>query len=154
MKRQNREVYTVSFHLFSTRYCTEISEKVVGKQVQSCIASAPPLYHYTSSHQAQLDSCRWHLVWRVWRLIEDVFDAGRIKSNTLAFQTGVLLFEVSGQCWEDQVCSDQFLLTFMARKKIIIEIVNVKMEFKTLPGNEDWLITSKIFPGIKYYRQH
>ncbi len=134
------------FIWFSTRYCTEISEKVAGKRVQSCIASAHPLYHYTSSHQIQLDSCRWHLVWRVWRLIEDVFDAGGIKSNTLAFQTGVLLFEVSGQCREAHVCSDQFLLTSGRKKKSVIQKhSDAKMEFKTSPGLKDDCYWQNIF---------
>lgn len=111
--------YTLSvFICFSSRYCTKVSEKVAGTRARSCKASASPLYHYTSSHQTQLDSCRWHLVWRVWRLIEDVFDAGGIKANTLAFQTGVLLFEVSGQRRKAQVCSDQWLLTFQGGKYV------------------------------------
>lgn len=70
-----------------------------------CIITPPHI-------KPRLDSCRWHLVWRVWRLIEDVFDAGGIKSNTLAFQTGVQLFEVAGQRREARVCSDQLLLTY------------------------------------------
>lgn len=106
------------FIWFATRNYIEISEKGAGKWVQrviSCMASAHPLYHYTSSHQTQLDSCRWHLVWRVWRLIEDLFDAGGIESNTLAFQLGVLPFEVLGQRREAQACSGQLLLTLQEK---------------------------------------
>lgn len=83
-KRQYRVVNIVSFYKICsyTLYC-EISEAGWGEWVIT--ASVHPLYLYRTSHQTQLDSCRWHLFWRVWRLIEDVFDAWGIKSNTLDF---------------------------------------------------------------------
>lgn len=59
-----------------------------------------------------------------------MFDAGGIKSNTLAFQTGVLLFEVSGQHGEAQVCSDQLLLTLQGRKNIYISVIQNQGDVK------------------------
>lgn len=120
---------------------------------RAILASAHPLYYYTSSHQTQLDSCRWHLVWRVWRLIEDVFDAGGIKSNTFAFQTWVLLFEVWGQHREVQVCSDQLLLTFREGKRAIQQHVEAKPESKTLPGNSLKKQPKKTMGLKKYFHE-
>lgn len=133
---------------FATRYC-EKSEDFW----RAILASAHPLYYYTSSHQTQLDSCRWHLVWRVWRLIEDVFDAGGIKSNTFAFQTWVLLFEVWGQHREVQVCSDQLLLTFREGKRAIQQHVEAKPESKTLPGNSLKKQPKKTMGLKKYFHE-
>lgn len=57
-----------------------------------------------------------------------MFDARGIKSNTLAFHTGVLLFEVSGQLREVQVCCDQLLLTFQCKEILIQKYGHVIME--------------------------
>lgn len=59
-----------------------------------------------------------------------MFDAGGIESNTLVFQTGVLLFEVSGQRREAQVRTDQLLLTFQEGKCGIQKHGNAKIKNK------------------------
>ena len=140
---------------FSNRYCSEISEKVAGKQARSCTASADPLYHYTSSHQTRPDSCRWHLVWRVWRLIEDVFDAGGIKSNTLAFSNwGAAVWSMAaeqgspGMFWS-------IAIDFHGQdnKKNVCDSkgYGVIEGNLTLPGNDGWYInvTGTNFSGYR-----